>query len=340
MKKVTLQEIAASLGISRTTVWKVFSGHEGVSDSLKSRIIAKAQELGYEFPENFQFAPLADEQPPVNIAVAVCRPETSLFWMNIIHQIAKEFTSRNINLVYVYLPTSIDETYVLPAALTGGTANGMIVLNVYNQRLLHLLAEARIPKVFLDTADSVPPEELNGDMILMENKNSVYKITSHMIEQGRQSFGFIGDISYAKSNHQRYDGFLKALDDHGLSLDPSMTLTTPIGIDTYKEELESFLDSLPKMPDAFVCANDHVGCILLQLLEKRGLRIPQDIAVSGFDKNIENPLSESLTTAEVPTMGLGLRLATQILFRIQHPDDPFEVIYLATKVLFCSSTES
>ena len=139
MKKVTLQEIAASLGISRTTVWKVFSGHEGVSDSLKSRIIAKAQELGYEFPENFQFAPLADEQPPVNIAVAVCRPETSLFWMNIIHQIAKEFTSRNINLVYVYLPTSIDETYVLPAALTGGTANGMIVLNVYNQRLLHLL---------------------------------------------------------------------------------------------------------------------------------------------------------------------------------------------------------
>ena len=99
MKKVTLQEIAASLGISRTTVWKVFSGHEGVSDSLKSRIIAKAQELGYEFPENFQFAPLADEQPPVNIAVAVCRPETSLFWMNIIHQIAKEFTSQTINLV-------------------------------------------------------------------------------------------------------------------------------------------------------------------------------------------------------------------------------------------------
>ena len=145
MKKVTLQEIAASLGISRTTVWKVFSGHEGVSDSLKSRIIAKAQELGYEFPENFQFTPLADEQPPVNIAVAVCRPETSLFWMNIIHQIAKEFTSRNINLVYVYLPTSIDETYVLPAALTGGTANGMIVLNVYNQRLLHRHAWSAAP---------------------------------------------------------------------------------------------------------------------------------------------------------------------------------------------------
>ena len=101
MKKVTLQEVATSLGISRTTVWKVFSGHEGVSDSLKSRIIAKAQELGYEFPEDFPLDPLPEDEPPVNIAVAVCRPETSLFWMNIIHQIAKEFSSRNINLVYV-----------------------------------------------------------------------------------------------------------------------------------------------------------------------------------------------------------------------------------------------
>ena len=89
MKKVTLQEIANSLGISRTTVWKVFSGHEGVSDSLRTKVIAKAQELGYAIPEDFQYPSSAEETTPVNIAVAVCRPETSLFWMTIIHQIAK-----------------------------------------------------------------------------------------------------------------------------------------------------------------------------------------------------------------------------------------------------------
>lgn len=57
MKKVTLQEIANSLGISRTTVWKVFSGHEGVSDSLRTKVIAKAQELGYAIPEDFNILP-------------------------------------------------------------------------------------------------------------------------------------------------------------------------------------------------------------------------------------------------------------------------------------------
>ena len=61
MKKVTLQEIANSLGISRTTVWKVFSGHEGVSDSLRTKVIAKAQELGYAIPEDFQYPSSAEE---------------------------------------------------------------------------------------------------------------------------------------------------------------------------------------------------------------------------------------------------------------------------------------
>ena len=91
MKKVTLQEIANSLGISRTTVWKVFSGHEGVSDSLRTKVIAKAQELGYAIPEDFQYPQSAEETTPVNIAVAVCRPETSLFWMTIIPKLQKYF---------------------------------------------------------------------------------------------------------------------------------------------------------------------------------------------------------------------------------------------------------
>lgn len=172
MKKVTLQEIANSLGISRTTVWKVFSGHEGVSDSLRTKVIAKAQELGYAIPEDFQYPQSAEETTPVNIAVAVCRPETSLFWMTIIHQIAKVFSTHNVNLVYTYLPTSADKTYFLPPTLTNGNVHGIIVLNVYNERLLRLLAETQIPKVFLDTSSLVAPDELNGDLLLMESRTS------------------------------------------------------------------------------------------------------------------------------------------------------------------------
>ena len=70
-EKSNVTGIANSLGISRTTVWKVFSGHEGVSDSLRTKVIAKAQELGYAIPEDFQYPQSAEETTPVNIAVAV-----------------------------------------------------------------------------------------------------------------------------------------------------------------------------------------------------------------------------------------------------------------------------
>lgn len=77
MKKVTLQEIANSLGISRTTVWKVFSGHEGVSDSLRTKVIAKAQELGYAIPEDFQYPQRRPRRSTLQLPSADRKPHFS-----------------------------------------------------------------------------------------------------------------------------------------------------------------------------------------------------------------------------------------------------------------------
>ena len=209
---------------------------------------------------------------------------------------------------------------------------------MYNERLLRLLAETQIPKVFLDTSSLVAPDELNGDLLLMESRTSVRRITCHLLEQGRTLPGFIGDISYAQSNRERYEGFCQALADAGKKVDSSLCLTTPLGIDTYREEIDTFLSSLSRMPDAFVCASDYVACILMQLLEKRGLRVPEDVAVSGFDNNTEDLLAEHLTTVQVFNEELGTRLALQILYRIKYPNTPHEITYLGTNVLYRDST--
>lgn len=337
MKKATLQEIASSLGVSRTTVWKVFSGQEGVSGNLREKILAKARELDYKFPEELD-RNAVPEKKDVNIAVAVCRPETSIFWMNIIHQIAKEFSFHDVNLVYTYLPSVIEGDYTLPSQLLGGSIHGIIVMNVYNERLIRLLSRADTPKVFLDTATAIDPSSLNGDLLLMESGVSTARITEHLIKQGRKTFGFIGDINYAKSNYERYEGFTKTLERFGLALSKECMLTGSIGAFTYKEEIDAFLDTLPAMPEAFVCVSDYVACILMQLLLKRGFRIPEDVAVSGFDGNMESPLAEELTTVQVFNKDIGNRLASQILYRIQHPDSQFETTYISSQVIFRAST--
>lgn len=346
MKKVTLQDIANSLDISRTTVWKVFSGHPGVSDNLRASVINKARELGYRLPDNLVLPSQDDLLPEdgtvsgVNIAVAVCRPETSLFWMTILHNVAKELATQNANLVYTYLPSTVGEDYVLPAQLTNGMIHGMIVMNVYNPRLIRLLAAANIPKVFLDTSTQIPLPELNGDLVLMENRTSISRITKYLIQQGRTKIGFIGDIQYAKSNYERYEGFSKTMAAHRLPLYPELNLTASIGADTYEEEIDAFLNALPYMPDAYVCASDHVACILIPLLQRRGFQVPGDIAVSGFDGNTEYPLANSLTTVQVFNNDIGKRLAAQILYRLRHPNVQYEVTYVGSQVIFRASTRS
>ena len=338
IRKVTIQEIADSLGISRTTVWKVFGGQGGVSHDLRSKIIAKAQELNYTIPEGSYLAADTAAEAPLNIALAVCRPETSTFWMAIIHRIAKELSEHHVNLIYTYLPTSVGAGYTLPASLANGGTHGIIIINVYDEQLLRLLAASHLPKVFLDTSTAVPSSELNGDLVLTENRVSIARITESLIASGRRSFGFIGDIDYAQSNHERFEGFTKALAQHGLPMDSQLSLTGPIGRDTYKEEISDFVAALPGLPDAFVCANDHVACILMQLLLGRGVRIPEDVAVSGFDANQEDSLADDLTTVQVSNSHIGFRLAQQILFRIKYPNVPYEVISIASQVIFRGST--
>lgn len=338
MKKVTLQEIAKSLNISRTTVWKVFHGHEGVSKSLRDKIIAKAQELDYELPPDIGRFVESPDPSQLNITVAVCRPDTSVFWMAIIHQIAKELSARQVNLIYTYLPSSAAEGYALPPSLLDRSIHGMIVINVYDADMIRRLSSLPIPKVFLDTAPSIPPRKLNGDLLLMENRSSVEMITSHLIAKGKKELGFIGDIHYALSNRERFDGFLRAVRHHGISVNQQYIFTFPVSQLSYKESIQSFLDSLPCLPDAFVCANDHVACILMQLLMRQGIRIPEDVAISGFDADTEFPLSEDLTTVQVYSQNIGFRLVQQILYRIQYPENPLETTYLATQVIFRKST--
>ena len=91
MCKPTMQDIADALSTSRVSVWKALNNRPGVSDALRQQIQEKAREMGYlQQPAT---APAAENPHGRNVAVVVCRPESSLFWMQIIHQIAKDLSS-------------------------------------------------------------------------------------------------------------------------------------------------------------------------------------------------------------------------------------------------------
>lgn len=339
MKKPTMQMLADTAGVSRITVWKVFNNHPGVSPSLRRHIIDTAVQMDYPLPETLVSAdatvPTSPNEPSNLIfSIVVSRPDTSSFWMNIIHEIAKESGKRNISMLYTYVPTNVSEDYMLPPQLTNGSVQGIIVLNIYNARLLELLNGIPIPKVFLDIVCDFPTETLQGDLVLLDGFSPVQKITEKLIENGKKKIGFIGDINYALTNHMRYDGYLSAMHKHQLPVNPEYCFTSAIGIESYTSEIYSYFSSLKSLPDALVCASDFVAHCAYQFLTAHDYIVPEDILLTGYDNQSEfSELSEWITTVDVNTAAVGQRLYHQLEYRISNPTADYETILIKPKII-------
>ena len=190
MKKVTYQQVADALNISRVTVWKAVNDKPGIAPDTKRSILQKAVEMGYPISIadskniNVVTAPPKASSPSIkncNVAVVVSRPETSTFWMNIIHHQAIALASHEINMMYVYLPPTYSDDFTLPNCLTDGSVSGIIVMNIYDPRLFLALNNLELPKVFLDCPTNTSFSSLNGDLFLIEGRANTEEIVERMI---------------------------------------------------------------------------------------------------------------------------------------------------------------
>lgn len=341
MKKVTLQDVADALNVSRISVWKVFSGRSGVSKELRDKIISKAIELNYNFPQNFILPDdLKKTERQYNISVTVSQPETSSFWMTVVHDIAKEFAKYNVNFFYTYLPSQFDSNYELPAQLSNGSIDGMLIINVYDKKLIHMLSDLKLPKVFIDSSSEIDFNDLNGDLMLTFGRSYIAKITQHIIAQGKTKIGYIGDIMYSRSNYERYQGYYDAMKANNLPINNDYCFTKCNENESYENALISFTKQLKNIPDAFICSNDHIASIVWNELQKRGYRIPSDILISGYNDLQESVATKELTTVQVFSKDLGMRLAHQILYKINNPTARNELVYISSQILFRNSTNA
>lgn len=336
MEKVTMKDIADALNISRVTVSKAFNNQAGVSDALRETIFDKARELGYtKLPYQAQTgsqAPAAQEERTV--ALVVSRPESSFFWTGIIHRMAQELSEYNINLMYVYVPSTFTRDFVLPSVLFGSTLSGIAVVNVYDPVILGMVNDLPLPKVFLDTIPTLTDRKLNGDLLLIEGYCTEAEITESLILDGHKEIGFIGDINYAQTNKERYLGYRESMDRYKLPIRPEYCCIDSMGVFSYEKEIYAYLDGLSQWPTSFVCVSDYVAHFVQQYLSDHQQKLPHPVVLTGFDNTDEyTNVSGRITTANVPTGLLGKRMALQLLFRTNHPDAPDELTFIKPSII-------
>ena len=334
MEKITMKDIADALNISRVTVSKAFNNQAGVSDSLREMIFNKAKELGYTKLPFQSMGPAISTQEERTVALVVSRPESSFFWTGIIHRLAQELSEYSINLLYVYVPSSFTKEFVLPSILFSNILSGIAVVNVYDPVILGMVNDIPLPKVFLDTIPDLTDRKMHGDLLLIEGFRTEAEITDSLILDGHKEIGFIGDISYAQTNKERYLGYRDSMDKRRLPIRQEFCFIDSIGVFSYAKQIHAFLDALTDWPTAFVCVSDYVAHFVQQYMDENPLRLPHPVVLTGFDNTDEYPnVSGHITTANVPTGLLGKRLARQLLFRTNHPEAPEEMTFFKPSII-------
>ncbi len=333
-----MQDIADKLEVSRVTVSKVLNNNDGVSEELKRRVIDTAIKMGYDKRQDALHMSEEDASP-INIAIAVSRPDSSSFWLRIIHSIARELSGKNVNLIYSYLPSTSKKKVSLPQNFYDGSIDGLIVLNVYNRDIYEKVQNVPLPKVVLDSPGGYCLADAKGDVVYIAGRSTTKKITKMLISKRFNKIGFIGDINYASTNRDRYDGFVDAMNEEGLVIRDEFCHTSEIGLGEYKIDIEEFITRLilnDNLPEAFVCVSDFVAHFVIDFLKEKKYKVPEDIVVTGFDNNREymERGSRFITTANVNLDAIGKKLVRQIMFRMDYPDDPYEVSYIASKAEF------
>jgi LacI family transcriptional regulator len=271
--------------------------------------------------------------------VVLTRREMSIFWNSIIMGISEELNKHGCKLQFNFISEQDETNLILPLDLQA-EVNGIIILSAFSREYIEQIMKHNIPTVFLDAPKDADSISAYGDIVICEGTNSTKKIVANMIENGHRKIGFIGDITYCKTISDRYLGYLAALTEADSPLDEGIIAIHHPAHKFYKaEEVEAALNGFSYLPGAIVCANDDIALDVIRCLKNRGLLVPDDIAVTGYD-NVEgmSQVEPILTTVRVGNRRLGRRLVQQLMWRIQNPTFPKEMVYIGVEVIFRQSS--
>lgn len=338
MAKVTIQEIAKEMGLSRNTVSLALKGSEIVSPSTRQRVLEYAIQTGYVKTQS-RTASASDNQE-YHILI-LRRPNEAVFWDVIMRGVMEEAREQNC-LVQVAIVLEKDiEQGRFPVAYRD-SADAFVFLNVFPDDYLRMLLQNGKPGIFLDYAVEFPGATMLGDMVKSEGIRSVQCMTKKLIDQGLKRIEFFSsfDVEEVQTVHDRLIGYQKAMLEAGLPMTNMEDLQRLNRRSVYElEDLAAIVAEKEVLPEAFVCSNDVIAERLITVLREKGIRVPEDIAVTGFDNEERRSAMPFITTAEFNAEWLGRRLVRQFVWRIAHPDAPFEEIVVGSKVLFRRSSE-
>jgi len=279
-----MQDIADKLGITKVSVSKAVNNKPGVGDKLRRQILKTAQEMGYT------------NQRPANsknsFAFVVPRRfflETDKFYNVIFYHLNKLYIGSGSTLTSIVIDLESEETAADSALYAG--FDGIYMAGELSDTYTQMLSKTGTPLVAIDFYKT----NLSAAYVLIDNYYLGYHATSFLIDKGHREIGFVGNINQTSSINDRYFGYLKALQNKGLSINDQWIIPNN---DPKTGMYEIDIPFPEKLPTAFVCHCDMAAYFLANSLKRLNLSVPGDVSLISFD-NTDLSAASGLTSMDI-----------------------------------------
>lgn len=329
-KKSTLVLVAERAGVSIASVSRVLNGlpaSERVTESVRTA----ARELGY-VPDATARSLKVGKTEQIALAVAdVGNP----VYVAMMHEVSRVIAKAGYRLVLSSTGGAAQGEIDLLDGLNRGFADGLIMspLRVTDD-LVARLRESRLPIVIIGSL----PEGVELDNVRADSARGIGLAVKHLAKQGRQHIAFINGPVDTVPGAARLGGYLKAMAKRDLVVHPD----AQVGASdfTFKAGLEAAETLLNQFtPDAIVCANDLLAVAAMKVIVRRGLRVPDDIALVGMDDtDIAELANPSITSVNLGSVARARAAAKLLLRRLNDPGAPVKQIVIEPSLTIREST--
>lgn len=312
---ITLEKLARLAKVSISTVSRALNDHPSISSPMKKKLWALARKHGYEFRRYMPASPIGAEGAITVVTPRVRGrplPLSHPFFLELLASIGEAARDRGCDFTVSHLvPANYDD---LVHATTTGRANGVIFLG---QGTLHdeFNRLAGTQSRFVVWGAQIPGQRYCT--VGTDNVLGGRRATQHIMKHGRKRILFLGGSD--PEAMQRYRGYADALQEAGIAIDDEL-----IGrVEFEAESAESAVDGLllRKVPfDGIVAASDLIALGAIRALHRKGLQVPKDVSVVGYDNMLLSRLSTpTLSTVQQDIPKAGRMLVSKLLEWNGHP---------------------
>jgi LacI family transcriptional regulator len=311
-REVTIYDVAKALNLSPSTVSRGLKNHPHIRKETRKKIHTAANEMGYR--QN-RFASNLRQKHTNTIGIVVPRLN-SYFMATAIAGIEKITSENGYGLIISQSLESWSKEISCVNTLFNSRVDGLLVSLAYDTKNMNhfdLLFNKEIPVVFFDRV-----ADCNGCMsVIIDNYKAGYEATTHMIGQGCRRIVHLGGNMLRNVYSDRYRGYRQALADNKLEFDPRFLIVSDMSGQAGKETAQKILKMKPH-PDGLFSSNDTSAVAAIVELSKAGVKIPDDIAIAGFNNEpVSQVIQPNLTTVDYPALEIGEMAATSLINKLK-----------------------